>query len=693
MNRLKPGLMILIRAIAWCTLACVLWLAASASVHADELTWSAKEIYDRSVADQVVIAEDQSALLLASGVLYEDDGPAAGFSYKPNVETVAGDVWIKKQLIVEQPQAISATLLVGRGNDDLKLQLNGQETTLTPTGKVGNYWQAYRFDPTALKKGLNEFVLRGEPAAGQAKPQPLQIWIARDDEYAGGSEAERMPPNRSMKSTDGGKTWIDRNLGDKNNVDGEYYVRLMLQQYVPAGTVTLPVIDVGNLAGQAIGPPVTDLGTVKVSLQVGEDSAYQFKLLLRSGTTFAIQDDTWTDWQELPTVNAELQQPRGRFLQVQVEMQATDGLVTPRLESLTISTSPNRPADWTSEWKLAAADNPPIQRSPVPFKYESFDEPQLKQLREQEQLDEVVEGAKTQFEAACAIAKWSSQRLKNLGHLGEVYPGWNAFEILAQHADGTPIGGFCQQYNLLFLQACLSQGLTVRAVSVGPGNMTDRLRSGHETVELWSDDYRKWVYLDGNTGWYIKDGASGIPLSIWEVREPQLAALDGKPYPAIEMVKLIKTRYDWPDLAGGFGFVEMRLIPRNNFLSQKAPLPLNQGMRGWFWPGHWVSADRNSDQPTLYAHRLLRKADAEWTLNHAQIVLEATETPGEIRVHLDSVTPGFETYLASWNDEPEHEVGSVSAHQLKPGKNRLTVVPRNIRGQRGSPTFVELDRP
>jgi hypothetical protein len=681
------------RSARWC--AFVLWTALSfpAVLSADDLSWSASEIYEKSVADQVVLDENSKALLLATDVLYEDDGPAAGFSYQPNLESVAGDVWIKKQLIVERPKARTATLLVGRGNDDLRLQLNGQETTLTPAGMAGRYWKAYRFEPTALIKGLNEFVLHAAPDGPQSGRERLQIWIARDDEYARGAEADRTPPNRSLKSVDAGKTWTGNALGDKNDVDGEYYVRLLLEQYVSAGTLTLPVIDAGNLADRPIGPPVNETGPIAVSLECEETDAQEFTISIRTGTTFALQKETWSDWQEYSATNAEVAAPRGRFVQARIDLKTKDPLVTPRLHGIRFKASPMRPTDWTTEWKLAAADNPAVRRSPVPFQYEPFDEPQLKKLREQEQIDDVVKGAKTQFEAACAIAKWSSQRLTNLGHLGQIYPGWNALEILAKHADGTPIGGFCQQYNLLFLQACLSQGLTVRAVSVGPGNMTDRLRSGHETVELWSDDYRKWVYLDGNTGWYIKDAKSGIPLSIWEVRERQLAALAGQSYPAIEMVKLIETRYDWPDLAGGFGFAEMRLIPRNNFLSQKTPLPLNQGMRGWFWPGHWVSADRVDSPAMLYAHRLFRKADAEWTLNHAQIALEATETPGEVRVHLDSETPGWKTYLASWNDETEKEVDSQFVHQLAADKNRLTVVPRNVRGQRGIATYIELIRP
>ena len=232
----------------------------------------------------------------------------------------------------------------------------------------------------------------------------------------------------------------------------------------------------------------------------------------------------------------------------------------------------------------------------------------------------------------------------------------------------------------------------MRAVSVGPGNHLDKLRSGHETVELWSDDYRKWVYLDGNTGWYIKDVETGVPLSIWDIRQRQLAAIYGKDYPPVEFVKLTETRYNWQDLSGGMGFVMMRLLPRNNFLSQKYPLPLNQGMRGWFWPEHWVSADPPESIGTLYHHRLFRQADAEWTLNHAHITLEATSTPGEVKIHLDSQTPGWETYLTRWNDGSEEESGSVLVKKLGPGPNRLEVVPRNIRGQLGSKTFVELSK-
>src|SRR5690606_27374070 len=130
----------------------------------------------------------------------------------------------------------------------------------------------------------------------------------------------------------------------------------------------------------------------------------------------------------------------------------------------------------------------------------------------------------------------------------EAYPPWNALEILRAHADGTPVGGFCQQYNLVFLQACESYGLAGRAVSLGPGDGGVPLRGGHEVVEIWSNEHRKWVYVDGNHAWYFVDRQSGEPLSLWELRRRQLAAFDKRPHRPVRLVRIVDTGEPWTDL-------------------------------------------------------------------------------------------------------------------------------------------------
>jgi hypothetical protein len=289
------------------------------------------------------------------------------------------------------------------------------------------------------------------------------------------------------------------------------------------------------------------------------------------------------------------------------------------------------------------------------------------------------------------LAAWSSQRWEKIGHLGKAYPAWNACEILAPHEDGTPVGGFCLQFNLVFLQACESFGIPGRVLSIGSGVHIDKIRGGHEVVELWSNEHRKWIYVDGNTAWYLVDAKTEVPLSLWELRQRQLDVWEGKAHAPLRVVKLAETRFEWEGLDTWPPLVELRLVPRSNFLSQRAPLPLNQGMRGWFWTGHYVWTDQRLPAREIYSHRLTRRENFEWSLNRAHLVLEPTSTPGEVRVHLDSNTTGLESYVATIDDGDARQVDGVFTWKLREGKNRLRIAPRNIAGREGIESWVELE--
>jgi hypothetical protein len=380
-----------------------------------------------------------------------------------------------------------------------------------------------------------------------------------------------------------------------------------------------------------------------------------------------------------------------RYVQLELRLVAGERRSSPQVKSLSISAEPKIASDWTDRLRIVEAKNPPVTRSSIPFTYEPFGHPRLKQLREEQRLDDVVRGAESELELIARLAAWSSA-LWSKGHLGEAYPEWDALAILTPHADGKPVGGFCLQYNLVFLQACESFGIPGRVLSIGAGNHLDKIRGGHEVVELWSNQFKKWIYVDGNAAWYAVDEASGVPLSLLELRERQLAAWRGKTPRPLRVVTLAETRYQWNGLDAWPPFVELRLIPRSNFLDQQYPLPLNQGMRGWFWTGHHVWTDEIEPARPIYSRRVLKRENWEWTLNHAHIHLEPTAKPGELRVHLDSETPGLETYLAALDDQPAKPVESgVFTWRLHPGANRLQVQPRNTAGREGIATSVEVE--
>lgn len=681
MNRNKlPDRLIRLRLLVLLTLS--LGTALRCPLSAEELRLEARSLYKKAVTYNVQLSVDGTAIELEKGELFEDDGPAAGYSYKPNRETLSRTTWIKKELLIPNPQARKATLMVGAGGA-LRFLINGKHAKFQSAGKVGNYWQAYRVPPKALKQGKNDIILYGSG----------KVWIARADERAAGSKARSKPPNRSARSTDAGNSWNYDKLGAHGNVDGEYYVRLFLDHYRSRGWLRLPVLDIGNLSGQPVGPPLTKVGPIQVSLQTDLKKAGQILIQARSGTSAVPNAGTWSDWKTLDIRRPVLEKPTGRYVQFTIQLLTNNPLQSPKLKKLTIKASSQRSADWTRKLRVVKSHNEDIIRTSIPFQYEPLDHPRLKLLRRKHKLDAVMQGARSEFDLITRLAEWSSKQWCR-GHLGEGYPPWDALEILKPHKDGTPMGGFCQQFNLIFLQACESFGLCGRAVSLGPGGLVNKpRRGGHEVVEIWSNEHRKWVYVDGNHAWYAVNQKTRVPLSLWELRQRQLSTLASKPTKPTDFVQLAQAprQKNWKGLDQGVPFGELRLIPRSNFLEEKSPLPLNQGMRGWFWTGHHVWTDTRLPASLLYGHRVSNRQNWEWTLNQAHFTLEATEMPGRLRVHLDTETPGFKTFVANIDGKGKHPDGSGFLWTLKSGKNHLEVWPRNLAGRKGISSWIILN--
>ena len=659
----------------------ILLSLSAVAAAAETLEMDASTLFDCSITHNLRQTEDKTGIELEAGQLYEDDGPAAGYSYKPNQEKLGPGILIKKELLIPRPAAQGAKLLIG-GQGQFDVAVNGSAIDTSTSEPVGQYWRAYTFDPSLLKAGLNEFVIKGSG----------NLWIARAEDFASGSLDRPKHPNRSARSSDGGNTWKRDELGPDGNIDGEYYVRVMLDQARSTGSLRSAILDLGNLKGATIAPVVECLNQVRIATQITNAETGTFTVRVRTGTTIVPDEDHWSDWFSVDgDPNVTMNDPKGRFLEFEVLFHAKQA-GSPKLESVAISTEPIlRKTSWTDRLKVNAIENPPIIRTSIPFQYEPLDHPDLQRLREVYELDKVVAGAESEFEQLERLAAWSATRWDKLGHLKDIYPAWNAHEILKLHDDGTPIGGFCQQYNIVFLQACESLGFVGRVVSIGPGKESAKIRSGHEAVEIWSNQFQKWIYIDGNTAWYAVGAESRVPLSLWELRERQLALFGGRPIEPIQIVSIIKTRYEWNGLDSWPAFVELRLVPRSNFLAQKSPLPLNQGMRGWFWTGHYAWDDGLAPALPLYSHRVSRRENLEWTLNQAHLTLEATDKPGELLVHVETVTPSLEAIYARFDNDANQVVGQHFLWKLHAGVNRLEATPRNRAGRLGIPSQVVVE--
>src|SRR5208283_289578 len=159
--------------------------------------------------------------------------------------------------------------------------------------------QRYAFDPALLRRGRNDIILQ---TSGR-------VMIARDDEFALGSLTRTNSPGRSAKSTDGGKNWDFHHLGPDGKLEGEYGVRVFLEHYLSHGSLTLPVMDAGNLEGKALAAPVTKTGPINIAVEGESGPAGRLLVRARSGDTFVPTEKHWTDWQELGATGGVLRRP------------------------------------------------------------------------------------------------------------------------------------------------------------------------------------------------------------------------------------------------------------------------------------------------------------------------------------------------------------------------------------------------
>src|SRR5579872_1234985 len=118
------------------------------------LQMQATTLFEQSVTHHLQIIKDGAGIELAVGELFEDDGPASGHSYqKPeNRETVTNQIWIKKELLIPNPAARAAYLVV-LSDTPVETILNGTAQNLGTNQSGRPLHQKYAIDPKLLRAG------------------------------------------------------------------------------------------------------------------------------------------------------------------------------------------------------------------------------------------------------------------------------------------------------------------------------------------------------------------------------------------------------------------------------------------------------------------------------------------------------------------------------------------------------------
>lgn len=147
------------------------------------------------------------------------------------------------------------------------------------------------------------------------------------------------------------------------------------------------------------------------------------------------------------------------------------------------------------------------------FKYDSYENPKLKELRERYNLNDVIAGGKDEFDRQVLLNDWVHHQFKKFGAPTAKPTG--ALEILRCVEEGHTF--FCAQYADTLVSAAASLGWVDRSLCLRMHQgVTKGGSSEHSVTEMWSNQYRKWVMFDPTANMYIEKG--GVPLNAVEIR-------------------------------------------------------------------------------------------------------------------------------------------------------------------------------
>jgi len=689
---------------------------------------NAAEIYEGAHARNVWMDAGDECIHLFKGEVVEHDSPGVGRSRDAGgiFVNVSGEVVLRKELAVEDPRTDRVQVaFVGKEKHGhaatLRIGINGHEIQRPPSsvacpdarqyfslsergGWNWSRWYYVMFPTEWLTAGTNVIT-----CASKDGVEGWQVMAAEDRHFAIGSLDRTEVPNTSAKSVDGGRTWDCDRIGE-DDFGGEYVVRLLLERYREEGTVVSEVFDAAGEDGEV----VTSRCTVRRLALGWEGDAPEgttISLRARTGSTPFYEEGNWSDWDACEP-GRSLNEVRGRYLQWEATLTTEDPSRTPALKAVAAETEIEPRGGWAEPLRIVEAHNARILRDSYGFVQEDYTHPKLRELRETFELDAVVAGAGTEFEKIERLLQWAY-----LIPLGECscFP-WDALDwlILERDEDGAiRMNEYAQRRrdkmclfpNVVLMQACQSFGIPARHV-----NFHSEGISGHEVVEVWSNDYRKWVHLDATRDYYWYDPGSRVPLNTLEIREALVERLERpetwrRPYLFHQDVDAMKQ-----DLPIAFRegenahsveegarhilemFCHFRIVPRSNVYSSERPLPISQGVEVWAWDGYLNWADERVPPLEHFSHHTNRVADMYPTQNQVRYTLMREETTGKIEVYLETDTPNFAGYLVSidrgaWEQRPDRFVWP-----LHEGTNSLQVRTRNTAGVEGVVSSVTIAR-
>jgi hypothetical protein len=698
---------------SWLSLLAVLFAsalltAAASAQQTVKTSWSGSglKMYEEGFMHGLLKAPGEGVRLFQMDLI-ENDSPGGGVSEKGDYgDFIFGKNRARKILAIDDPRAHKAWLVLfvaadyGRiqGKYPLTFSINGQIGRLELWKDSIERVRWVEFPAEWLKKGKNTIELSCPEA--QTKEDGWGIFISRADEFVNGGGDPKDVGKTSFKSTDGGETWKESPFGSLGQTRAEYSIRVSLDRSVPTGWLASPVIDLWR--GESKDPiiPQREIQSLRLSISSDVPAETKVDYFLRKGSDPDPFSQSWEPYQFVgsgPSLDytvggADLNR---RYVQFRAVLSTTNPLNTPVVKSANLSAELLERVPLHANVRVIEEENPPIQYSSVDWKWEKWDRPEFGEVRKLENLDEVIAGSRTEFDAQVKLLDYVTKRWRHGNPIPE-YPGWDSKSIL-ERIDNAGVGGMCIQFNNTLGGMCMAYGWQARLVNV----------VGHEICEVWNDEYGKWIFLDADfENHYNYDVKKCEPQSFLELHNLYLdyyfpdrpidwmgdlvtwMDLKKDKEPPVKRGSL--TNHPGTVLSGFINAAFMRIIPRNNWYEQPYPRPLTHGMgTNWPWDGYINWYDDRTPPKRQYTWHTDRPRDMWPDLNKVHV--DMTQGFGNDRLFLrfETYTPNFSHFEVNPDGAGWKEVGERWTWLLQSGRNTLEVRAVSKLGAKGKPsTFV-----
>ncbi len=304
------------------------------------------------------------------------------------------------------------------------------------------------------------------------------------------------------------------------------------------------------------------------------------------------------------------------------------------------------------------------------FKFDSFQNPKLKELRERHRLDEVIAPGKDEFERQVLLLDWTHRQFKKFGRPSTNCQG--ALQILKAVGEGHTF--FCAQYAEVLVSAAASLGWVDRSLALRRHQGANKAGGSteHTVTEIWSNQHGKWVMLDPTSNLHLE--TNGVPLNAWEIRQEWFYRGGSNLVFVVGKERQHYRKTDLPILLGRFaGFGDLTVEPdeldKYGFIGYIPNTDLMDA--GYDYAQMFITKDALCEGTQWHVRTLPANPalDPYFPIGQAAMSLRAED--GRLHVALKTLTPNFGRYEVRIDHGEWQTSGESFAWPVHPGLNRL----------------------